>query len=95
MPIIKLIEFLKRHMRMTLVFCYITLVALVLIDGLFIDKSKAHTAPEHIMGYWSVFGFGACVVIVVFSKWFGHLGIMAREDYYERRGKGKDATGGE
>jgi hypothetical protein len=24
-----------------------------------------------------------CVVIVLFSKWFGHRGIMTREDYYE------------
>jgi hypothetical protein len=22
-------------------------------------------------------------VIIRFSKWFGHLGIMTREDYYE------------
>lgn len=95
MPIIKLIQFFQRNMRLTLAFCYITLVALVLIDGLFIDKSKAHTAAEHLMGFWAVFGFGACVVIVVFSKWFGHLGIMADEDYYDRGKKGKDATDGE
>jgi hypothetical protein len=85
MPIIKLIEFLKRHMGFTLTLCYGTLVALVLIDGFLVDKSYAHTGVERIMGFWSLFGFGACVLIVVFSKWYGHLGIMADEDYYERK----------
>jgi hypothetical protein len=31
------------------------------------------------------------VVIILFSKWFGHLGIMTREDYYEDKpSKGGD-----
>jgi hypothetical protein len=72
-------------MKATLTLCYGVLVILVLIDGLLIDKSHAHTGVERIMGFWSLFGFGACVLIVVFSKWYGHLGIMADEDYYERK----------
>jgi hypothetical protein len=38
---------------------------------------------EHLPTFWAVFGFLGCVVIVLFSKWFGHLGIMTREDYYD------------
>jgi hypothetical protein len=85
MPIVKLIKFFRRHMKATLVFCYAVLVLLVLIDGLAVDKSHAHTGAEKIMGFWALFGFGACVLIVVFSKWYGHLGIMADEGYYERK----------
>ena len=36
-----------------------------------------------VPGFWSAFGFVACVVIVYFSKAFGHAGIMQREDYYD------------
>jgi len=38
---------------------------------------------EHLWGFWSVFGFLGCVVIIIVSKWFGHAGIMQREDYYD------------
>jgi hypothetical protein len=36
-----------------------------------------------IPGWWSIFGFVACVLIIILSKWYGHLGIMTREDYYD------------
>jgi hypothetical protein len=48
-----------------------------------VDKEHAHTAVEHWPAFWAAFGFLGCVVIILFSKWFGHLGIMTREDYYE------------
>ncbi len=38
----------------------------------------SETAPA----FWSVFGFVACALIIILSKWFGHRGIMTREDYY-------------
>ena len=58
------------------------LVALDVIPGL-IDKEHAHTKAEHIPGFWAAFGFIGCVLIIVVSKWFGHAGIMTREDYYD------------
>ena len=47
------------------------------------DKEHAHTAAEHFPAFWAAFGFIGCVVIIVLSKWFGHAGIMTREDYYD------------
>ncbi len=46
-------------------------------------RSTPTRRPEHWPGFWAVFGFVGCVVIILVSKWFGHLGIMTREDYYE------------
>lgn len=82
--IVRLITFLRGHMRQVLLCCYIALGALVAWDIVFVDKEHAHTAVEHIPGFWAVFGFVACVLIIIVSKWFGHLGIMTREDYYDR-----------
>jgi hypothetical protein len=64
---------------------YGVLALLVLLDALpfVVDKEHAHTAPEHWPGFWSVFGFLACTAIIFVSKWFGHAGIMQREDYYD------------
>ena len=48
-----------------------------------VDKAHAHTALERFPGFWAVFGFVGCVVLIIVSKWFGHTGIMTREDYYD------------
>ncbi len=50
-------------------------------------QSLYHVA-ETIPGFWSVFGFIACALIVILSKAYGHMKvgrdteIMTREDYY-------------
>lgn len=81
--IIQLIDYLRDRLPTVIKICYAVLALLVLIDAAVVDKHHAHTAPEHWFGFWSVFGFIACVIIIIVSKWFGHQGIMTREDYYD------------
>lgn len=84
MTLVKLIDFLRDRLRAVIWLSYAVLALLVLNDIFFVDKSHAHTwAEKHIWGFWSIFGFVACVLIIVVSKWYGHLGIMTREDYYD------------
>ena len=85
MKLLALIEFLRRHLKTVIRICLALLVVLVLVEAipLFVDKEHAHTKAEHVPGFWSAFGFVACVLIVYISKWFGHAGIMTREDYYD------------
>lgn len=80
--IVELIDFFRDRLPTVIRCCYAVLAALVVID-IFVDKHHAHTKIEHIPGFWSVFGFVACVAIIIISKWFGHQGIMTREDYYD------------
>ncbi len=82
MKLVALIEFLQRHLKWLVRLCWVVLALLVVGDWLWVDKEHAHTQPEHWFGFWSVFGFVACVVIIFVSKWYGHRGIMTREDYY-------------
>lgn len=81
--IVELIDYLRDRLSTVIKLCYVGLGLLVLWDILFVDKHHAHTAPEHWWGFWSIFGFVACVLIIILSKWFGHQGIMTREDYYD------------
>jgi hypothetical protein len=83
MRLVKLIEFLRNRLNAVKWAC-IGLLVLLLLADLFVSKEHAHTGPEHIPGFWSAFGFVGCVAIILLSKWYGHLGIMTREDYYER-----------
>ena len=82
MNIVKLIDFFRDRLSTVIKICYGVLALVVLID-VFVDKEHAHTAIEHLPGFWAVFGFIACTLIIIISKWFGHLGIMTREDYYD------------
>lgn len=83
MNLVQLIEFLRAHLKALVRLCLGLLALLVLADALLVNKEHAHTAIEHLPGFWSLFGFVACVLIVILSKWYGHAGIMTREDYYD------------
>jgi hypothetical protein len=87
MILIRLIEFLRARLKTVVRVCgaVLALVALLgAIPGL-VDREHAHTPVERIplLPFWAIFGFLGCVLIILVSKWFGHTGIMTREDYYE------------
>jgi hypothetical protein len=82
--IVKFIDFIYARMRTVIRLSFAILALLVLWDAFFVDKSLAHTSMELLPGFWALFGFIACVLIIIISKWYGHLGIMTREDYYDR-----------
>ena len=85
--IVKFIDYLRDRLKKVIRISYAVLALLVVLDAIpfVVDKSHyAHTWPEKIPGFWSVFGFIACVLIIIVSKWYGHLGIMTREDYYDK-----------
>jgi hypothetical protein len=85
MNLVKLIEFLRKRLKTVVRICYVVLGLVVLMDAIpaIVDKEHAHTSIEHWPSFWAVFGFVGCVLIIIVSKWFGHAGIMVREDYYE------------
>lgn len=85
MILVRLIEWLRARRRTVVRGCWGVLALLVVADALpwLVDKSHAHTAAERLPGFWSGFGFLACVAIIVLSKGYGHTGIMQREDYYD------------
>jgi TRAP-type C4-dicarboxylate transport system permease small subunit len=85
MILIRLIEFLRKRLKVVVWMCCAVLAALIVIDALpfIVDKEEAHTKAEHFPGFWSVFGFVGCALIIIVSKWYGHAGIMQREDYYD------------
>jgi hypothetical protein len=85
MKLVRLIEFLRDRLKLLVRLSYGVLALLIVIDAIpaLVDKEHAHTKIELLPGFWSVFGFLACVVIIIASKWFGHAGIMKKEDYYD------------
>jgi multisubunit Na+/H+ antiporter MnhG subunit len=82
MKLLRLIEFLRARRKLVIWTC-LGVLALVALADIFVNKEHAHTKLEHLPAFWSVFGFLACVLIVLLSKAFGHAGIMTREDHYD------------
>ena len=61
---------------------YGILVLLVIVDFI-IPRHEIHFFGDKIPGFWSLFGFSACVVIIIVSKWLGKNGLMKDEVYYD------------
>ncbi len=57
---------------------------LVLVDFI-IPRPEIHFLGDKIPAFWSLFGFIACILIIIVSKFVGHHGIMQDEDYYDKR----------
>jgi len=82
--IIKIIDYLKERPKTVRVSSYIGIGILLIWSITGVDTHHAHTWAEmHIPGFWSLFGLGACIVLIFFARWFGKSGIMTREDYYD------------
>ena len=83
MKLVKLIAWLRNRLKAVAWVAGIVLAVLVALDAIpgVVDKEHAHTKAEHFPAFWAVFGFVGCVLIIIVSKWFGHAGIMQREDY--------------
>ena len=79
MNIIKVIETLRRKAVKKI--AYIALI-LIIVTDFFIPRHEIHFIGDQIPGFWSLFGFIACILIILISKWIGHLGIMQDENYY-------------
>lgn len=83
MKLVQLIEFLRHRLKTVVRICFGLLALLILLDAVLVNKEHAHTRLEHLPAFWSIFGFLGCVLIIIGSKWFGHAGIMTRENYYD------------
>lgn len=66
----------KMHWAMLIV---LTVVALV---GQYL--AKHYYAWDMIPGFYAIFGFLGCLVIIKVSKWFGKRMLFRDEEYYDR-----------
>ena len=63
---------------------YGALIILIVVDFI-IPRHEIHFFGDKVPGFWSLFGFIACVLIIIVSKWLGHMGLMQDENYYDER----------
>jgi multicomponent Na+:H+ antiporter subunit D len=71
---------LRKVDRWFLLFC-VVLISLICCD-FFVDKSHAHFSWEKSTAFFALFGFVACVGLVLGAKHFLRPAIKRKEDYY-------------
>ena len=79
MNLLKIIELFRTKTMKKI--AYAALILIIVID-FFIPRHEVHFFGDRIPGFWSLFGFVACILIILISKWIGRLGIMQDEKYY-------------
>ena len=80
MKLLDIIELLRRKAAKRI--AYGALIILIIVDFI-IPRHEIHFFGDKIPAFWSLFGFFACVLIIILSKWIGHLGLMKDENYYD------------
>ena len=80
MKLLEIIELLRSKAAKRI--AYGALIILIVVDFI-IPRHEIHFFGDKVPGFWSLFGFIACVLIIIVSKWIGHLGLMQDENYYD------------
>ena len=80
MKLLDIIELLRTKAAKRI--AYGALIILIVVDFI-IPRHEVHFFGDNIRGFWSLFGFIACVLIIIVSKWVGHMGLMQDENYYD------------
>jgi uncharacterized membrane protein len=72
-----------KKLRMLL---YLSLIVVVILEFILIKHEHIELSLEHIAefpAFHAFYGFIACVLIILVSKFIGHLWLMKEEDYYD------------
>jgi hypothetical protein len=85
--------FLERQLEDPVRFARLKRIALSLLLALFLAEAvapwmlyddPAHFPFEDLPAFGSVYGFAACIAIIVVSKMIGKLWLLRPERYYDR-----------
>jgi len=68
-----------------------SVVALLILDVVYIILSKQHIIQRHAeyqweeyFGFYAIYGFVACVILVLVSKYILRPLVKRKEDYYDK-----------
>jgi len=79
---VNIIDYLRDNIKRLKLILYLLMAATVIFD-VFMPRHEAHFFGDKIPGFWSVFGFVCCVLLIRLMKGLSHTVLMKKEDYYE------------
>jgi len=81
MKIIKIIEYLKKHIS-TLKVTFFTYLGILVLFDVFLPREHAHYFVDKIYAFWTFFALAGCFLLIRISKGIAHLFLAKDEDYY-------------
>ena len=79
----------KNVKRLLRVF-FSSVVILLIVDAIYLYLSKTHVIHAHMeykwegyFGFYAIYGFVACVILVLVSKYILRPLVKRKEDYYD------------
>ncbi len=79
---LRLLTFLRKYPLM-LKWLLIGSVAGSVVFDCFAERHGAHFWGDHIRGFWSVFGFLGCILMIALFKGMYHVWLMKDTRYYD------------
>ncbi|CCK80543.1 MULTISPECIES: hypothetical protein [Desulfobacula] len=80
-----------RNVKRLLTFFFSFVVILLILDVFYIFLAKAHVIHRHVnykweefWGFYAFYGFVACVILVLVSKYVLRPLVKRKEDYYDK-----------
>jgi hypothetical protein len=74
-------QYLRDHLRVLRRILYAVLAATIAFD-FFVPRHGRHAFWDRTPGFWTVFGFIGCVLLIRVMKGLAHTLLMKKEDYY-------------
>ena len=64
----------------------IVLLFIFILLEVFLVHEEGHVTFfwSHIKGFFALFGFLGCLLLIAFAKLIGHYWLQRKEDYYDR-----------
>jgi hypothetical protein len=80
-----------RNVKRLLTIFFSSVIILLIIDVIYIFLSNKHVIERHVsyrweeyFGFYAIFGFVACVILVLVSKYILRPLVKREEDYYDK-----------
>ena len=81
--IVKFLTYLRER-PVFLKWFLVSILAFSVVYDLFVDRHHAEFWGDHLVGFWAVFGFVGCLVLIVFCKGLSHVWLEKDKDYYDK-----------
>jgi uncharacterized membrane protein len=75
-----------KNIKILRILFYLSLIVVVILEFILSKREHIEFSLEHIAefpAFHAIYGFIACALIILVSKFIGHLWLMTEEDYYD------------
>lgn len=71
-----------KNVRTLKILLYITLIVVAVAD-FFVEREHVVFLWDEIPGWSAAYGFVSCILLIIVSKFLGHVWLYKKEDYYD------------